>query len=264
MARLYSKSQRKKKEKKIRVRTDFPFARILFLGIVLLVLAGSAVYGVKHFFLRSAFFLIKEVLVNKTKDYDFNDGEKDVRKNYLGKNIFTVDLKKARLYISNKYPELKKVEVRRVLPDVLEINIIARRPLAVIEGGQKIIIDREGVVLPFGAGAERLIVIKGSGFFLTKPARGVKLSNGALEKALTLIGGLEEKMLDYKNEIEFVDVSDRGNVVFGMKGVAVKMGTSEFSDKIVRLRGILQNPKIDFKGIKYIDLRFDDVVISPK
>ena len=41
-------------------------------------------------------------------------------------------------------------------------------------------------------------------------------------------------------------------------------GERDFSEKVIKLRQILRDPNIDMKDINYIDLRFQDAVISPK
>ncbi|MFC1644293.1 cell division protein FtsQ/DivIB, partial [Candidatus Omnitrophota bacterium] len=144
--------------------------------------------------LNSQFFTIKEIEVNESRGSSFAEGKQKLEKLYVGQNIFTVDLKQAQALIEKDFPELRKVEVRRNLPDELEIDILSREPIAVIAAGKGIVIDREGVVLALGEGDGDLVKIKGIKFFLIRPSRGEKVKSGVLSKALVLLEGLRKKM----------------------------------------------------------------------
>ena len=62
-------------------------------------------------------------------------------------NLFDLDLKVLREKLE-EVPEIEKVEIRRVLPDTLDIQITERVPVAFIERvNGKLLIDREGVVI---------------------------------------------------------------------------------------------------------------------
>ena len=83
-------------------------------------------------------------------------------------------------------------------------------------------------------------------------------------RALVLLEGMRKKMSSEKKYIEYIDISDRNNILLGIHGVPIKMGADNFSRKIDDLKGILKDPDISMRDINYIDLRFDDAVISPK
>ena len=227
-------------------------------------LLAGAFFGMRHFFLNSGFFAVKEIVINKDRGYPFEAGERRLEKLYLGRNIFSVDLKQVEMLTEREFPRLRKVEVRRRLPDRLEIDIAGRSPAAVIDGRRTVIIDREGVVLDVGGSGRDLVKIKGINFFLTLPSRGEKVDNETLDKALVLLEGLRGKMGLGAKEIDYIDISDRKNIVLGVYGVQVKMGTGDFSRKIEDLKEITQDPGVKMGDIKYIDLRFEDAVISPK
>ena len=227
-------------------------------------LSGGAFYGAWHFFLNSPFFAIKEIAVNRHSGYSFREGERKLKRLYIGRNIFTVDLKQVQMLIKKDFPQLKKVEVRRGLPEALEIDIVSREPAAVIDAGGGIVIDAEGVVLSVGEKAKGLVKIKGIGFFLNMPSRGEKITNRVLERVLVLLDGLRAKMRENIKDIEYIDVSGRNTILFGISGVTVKMGTDDFSGKIDELKEILNDPDVNMGDIKYIDLRFEDPVMSLK
>jgi cell division septal protein FtsQ len=167
--------RRTSKKKKMRDRAEGFLPAKVFSARPILVLflcaalIGGAFYGIRHFFLNSSFFAIREIVVNKDLGYSFREGERKLERLYLGRNIFTVDLKQVQVLIKNDFPQFKKVEVRRNLPEALEVDIVSRGPAALIDTGGGIIIDAEGVVLNVGEKSEGLIKIKGISFFLNRP-----------------------------------------------------------------------------------------------
>jgi len=209
----------------------------------------------------SRFFAIEEVSISSDRGYAFAAGRKKLERLYLGRNIFSVDLDHTATLIKNDFPQLRKVEVRRRLPEVLEVDIVSRRPAARIHSAG-VVIDREGVVLAAGEKEDGLVTIRGLNFFLNVPARGSKVRNASLEKALILISGLNRKMPGRKEEIEYIDIADSKNLILGISGVTVKMGADDLAGKIDALNDILTDPNVDTDDVNYIDMRFDEPVIS--
>lgn len=233
---------------------------LVFFAVVL----GGVAFGLNYFFMNSEFFTVREIFVNKDKSYPFKEGEAKLNHAYAGRNIFLVNLKDIQADLKADFPQLKKIEVRRRFPDRLEVDIITRDPVAVIEYNGGVVIDREAVVVGVGYKPEGLLKIRGVGFFLNMPAKGDKVSTQTLEKGLVLLDGVRQKMSANIKNITYIDVSDKNNIVLGVLGVAVKMGADDFSHKLDRLNDMLRDPKLNLKEINYIDLRFKDAVISPK
>lgn len=242
-----------------------PFAgKLVLMVIIYAALIGGAVYGLRYFFLNSDFFTVKEIYVNKDKGAALKESEVKLNRLYSGRNIFLVDLKQAQSMIKDEYPQLKKVEVRRQFPDRIEIDMIMREPVAVIEYGGGVVIDREAVVVSTGVKVEGLIKIRGVGFFLNMPSKGDRIKNPMLEKGLVLLDGVYKKMGPNIKNINYVDISDKNNIILCIHGVNVKMGADDFSHKIDRLNDMLRDSKLHLQEINYIDLRFKDAVIAPK
>ena len=232
--------------------------------LVFLLAAGALAAGGWYYFFKSSAFSIESIVINKPRGYVFTVGENKLKRLYSGRNIFAVDLDQVETLVRNEYPQLRNVEVKRDLPNTLEVDIVSREPFAYLDTAGGIVLDREGMVLSSGDVPEGIIKIKGINFFLTKPTVGSKVDNAALDKALILIEGLRKKTRVSREEINYIDISDKNNIVVGVKGVEIKMGIDDFSRKLDDLRGILEDPQIKMGGIRYIDLRFDNPVISPK
>jgi hypothetical protein len=100
---------------------------------------------------------VKEVMpivINAKKDGNDDSGsntenkipEKKVNQKEL-LNLFDLDLKVLREKLE-EVPEIEKVEIRRILPDTLDIQITERIPVAFIERmNGAFLVDREGVVI---------------------------------------------------------------------------------------------------------------------
>ncbi|MDD4012740.1 MAG: FtsQ-type POTRA domain-containing protein [Candidatus Omnitrophica bacterium] len=258
---------RKKQQKKKQKKSGASSGKLGGTVVTMAIYAGLAVlalYGMRHFFLKSDVFTVREIYVNKDKNYPFKEGEIKLNRMYSGRSIFLVDLKAVQALVKKDFPQLKKIEVRRKFPDRIEVDIVTREPVAFIDYAGGVVVDREAVVIMTGSRPEGLIRIKGMGFFLNVPGKGERVKNAMLEKGLVIVDGLRRKMARDLGDIDFIDISDRNNIILGIKGVAVKMGSDDFSEKIDRLTAMLRDPKLDIKGINYIDLRFRDAVIAPK
>ena len=238
--------------------------RFVLVVLLCVIVLGGVLYSLWYFFQNTRYFDISEIVVNKEGSYAFWEGEDKLKSLYLGRNIFNVSPKDLEILIKDDAPQLKKVVVRRVMPNRLEIDVIPREPEAFISSGRGFIIDKEAVVLARGGNEKDLVEIKGMRFFFSAPSRGEKIDSAMLDKALTLLGELREKRISPKYDVESINISDKNNIQLEVVGVAVKMGSSGFPQKIVKLKEIFEDPDVNAEDIEYIDLRFDKPIISPR
>jgi hypothetical protein len=90
------------------------------------------------------------------------------------------------------------------------------------------------------------------------------VENAMLDKALTLLEELREKRVLSEYRAESINISDKNNIQLEILGVVVKMGSSDFPKKIMKLKEIFEDPDVNVEDIEYIDLRFDSPIISPR
>ncbi len=159
---------------------------------------------------------------------------------------------------------MKTVEVRRTLPDRLEIDVRVRPPVAVVAYGNGLTIDQEAVILKSGDPSGDLIKIKGVSFFLRTPRPGENIMSRNLGKAIELIEAIRSAGFARWHKVKSLDISDKNNFTVLISGTQIKMGSAGFKQKVKKLGEILDDPKIDLADIGYIDLRFEKPVISPK
>ena len=261
-------SKRKTSKKKKKQSFSFSDGKKLVAKILIILIisgafiAGSA-YGVGYFLIHSDIFTVKEIVLNKDADFLFSEGEARLREMYLGRNIFTIDLNQVKTLIRSNYSKFGKIEAHKNLPDILEIDIIKRGPVAVIDYAGGVTIDEEGYVLSMGEDLQDLPKIEGMRF-LKRPRVGKKIRNISLDRVYILLNSIDENMSDFKKNIDYISVSDEENTVLSISGIKIKMGSNNFPAKVKQLTTIFNDSDMKIKGIESIDLRFDNAVISPK
>ncbi|MGB2599235.1 MAG: FtsQ-type POTRA domain-containing protein [Candidatus Omnitrophota bacterium] len=239
-------------------------SKLVLIGLLCIVVTGGFFYGIWYFLHNDPFFTINSVSVNEEGDYSLWKGKDRLGRLYAGRNIFSVNPAEIEIMIRDEAPQLDTVTVRRIMPDRLEIDVVPRRPVAFIDAGEPVIIDAEAIVLSREGSTGDLVQIKGIRFFFSSPSVGERIDNAMLSKALALLDALREKGISGKIPVKFIDISDRNDIQFSILDVRIKMGNSGFPGKIIKLKEILDDPDVDIKDIKYIDLRFEKAVISPK
>lgn len=257
--KIVKRIRKQKDESKKGAPKKVPTKKILYFVIVLALITGTYL-----FFLNSPYFKLDSVeVVDGSRATRLEKG--DLLRTYKGRNIFDIDIRSLSFRIKNEYPVIKDAIVRRVMPDTLEIEIIPRAAIARIKSrGDFIPIDRTGMVLSGERGNGKLPVITGFSMWL-RPRVGEALKNEQLESGFLLMDALKESSISQGHSVTTIDVSNYKNLSFYFKnGIEVKIGGEDFPARLKKLKKTIANPDLDKSNIKYIDLRFKDVVIGPK
>ena len=184
-----------------------------------------------------------------------------------GENLIALDLVSVQQAVKSRHPEFKEVLVRRVLPNRVEVMLKRRTPAAQVDFKRFIQVDRDLVILP-GAGTvpfKNLTVIQGAPYPRQGVNIGVILSDMITKKALFLIGLVRQTNLLKKHVLSKVDISDPKNVSFFVdQTIEIKIGENHWRERLKILEQTLKSVELDASKIRYIDLRFDDVVIGPQ
>lgn len=232
---------------------------------ILLILVIFLLYlGVKTIFIDSPYLQIKSIKVIGKVDYAKLE-DLNIFQSVKGKNIFTVNVRDIASVIHENYPEFKKVTVRRVMPDMLEIVIISRVPIALVKIFKHFYIDEEGVVLSDDIKVKKdLPVISGISIW-SRPKRGEAIRSNRINSALAILKLVKQTGMAANYDIKRIDVSDIKNVIFYLDdNLEIKMGHGNLLEKLNKLSTMLSDPKIDINNLSYIDLRFKDIVMGPK
>ncbi len=185
-----------------------------------------------------------------------------------GENSITLDLVNVQEVIKRKHPEFKEVRVRRVLPSRIEVLLKRRTPIAQIAFSSHYIqVDKALVMLP-GSSAfpfRNLTILEG----VPVPSKGLQVGvtvrDASTVKALRLAELIKQSDILRKHELTKIDISDAKNIVLTVDGdIEIRIGSTHLVERLKILAETLKNVDFDRAKIRYIDLRFDDVVIGPR
>ncbi|MEW6557486.1 MAG: FtsQ-type POTRA domain-containing protein [Elusimicrobiota bacterium] len=210
--------------------------------LILLVVLGFAVNKISRFLLTSPIFNVKSIdvsgntLVSQTAILDCLD--------FCRKNIFRLNLKKTETQLTEKFPALKKVYIKRRLPNKIISKIEEKIPLAEIAvSNNRIGID------------EHLNVFVVPKSYRQLPRISENLTLEYKSVCLKFLKNIRELPV-YKN-ITAVTATSVDDIVFFMNnGCKVCIGSSENSEnKINYLEKVFTNLEIEGKKAQYINMR---------
>ena len=231
-----------------------------------LALAGLLFGSVVAYALNSPTFQLEEVRIlnigSITPEQAFQFCELN-----KGENLVRIDLVGVQQVIKRKHPEFKEVRVRRVLPNRVEVLLKRRTPIAQVAFSRYVQIDKDLVILPGSSPVpfKNLTVIEGTPTPREGLAVGVSIRDGATKKAIKLADLIKRSHILRQHLLTKVDITDAKNMAFIVDGdIEIKIGDSHVIERLKILDQTLRNVELDRTKIRYIDLRFDDVVIGPR
>ncbi len=232
-----------------------------------LALAGIFFGGVLAYAMNSSAFQLRDVKILNAGPMNYEQAFEfcDLRP---GENLITLDLVAVQQVIRRKHPEFKEVRVSRVLPNRVEVVLKRRTPAAQIAFGSRFVqMDRDLVILPGSANApfKNLTVIDGAVVPKTGLFVGSSLTDPMTKKALKLTEIIRQSELSKKHVLTSIDIRDPKNVSFYFDGdLEIRVGGNHFIERLKILEQTTKNIELDRSKVRYVDLRFDDVVIGPR
>ncbi|MBF0253874.1 MAG: cell division protein FtsQ/DivIB [Candidatus Omnitrophica bacterium] len=170
--------------------------------------------------------------------------------------------------IRRYFPEYQRIQVRRNLPNEIRIDLIERLPVARLRLDREVLIDETGVVLADApASGEPVPLILGVPEPDESVTKGVRIQFRPLEQAIKLIGEVSARNILKNHRLTVCDISDPRNVILRIDdSIDIRMGSRNLSDKLRKLADAVEidDLNIDPKKVRYIDLRFDDIIIGPR
>jgi cell division septal protein FtsQ len=163
----------------------------------------------------------------------------------------------------SKNPWLAKVKVRRYFPHTLSIEVTERVPVAIVSMSYLYYLDTAGEVFkPLNEG-DRLDFPILTGLSEEEMGKDPKGSRDAMKRTLEIIALLKERdvfKLDDVSEIHY----DKGygfTLFTANAGIPVKLGNSNFDEKLARLARIYREVQAQLPQLEYIDLDYNDKII---
>lgn len=231
-----------------------------------LAVVGTLFGGVIAYAVNSPTFQLQEVKVlnagTLTPEQAFKFCELQ-----RGENLITLDLVNVQQVVKRKHPEFKEVSVRRVLPNRIEVLLKRRTPVAQIAFSRYVQIDKDLVVLPGSSTIpfKNLTIIEGTPIPREGLYVGVTARDAATKKALKLVEVIKRSNVLHKHLLTKIDIGDPKNITLVVDSdIEIKIGGNHFIERLKILDQTLKTVDLDKAKIRYIDLRFDDVVIGPR
>ena len=182
-----------------------------------------------------------------------------------GENLIQLDLVNVQQVIRRSHPEFKEVKVRRVLPNRVEVILRRRTPVAQVAYSRYVQIDKDLVVLPGSSTApfRNLPAIEGAPLPRGGLAIGAVVSDPATQKALRLMDVIKRSNILRKHVLSKIDIADPRNLTLVVdNAIEIRIGNSHYIERLKILDQTLKTQELDPARVKYIDLRFDDVVVG--
>ncbi len=184
-----------------------------------------------------------------------------------GVNILGVSLTKVRKQLE-AHPWITSAQVRRDLPDRLEINLTERVPMAVLDMGQRFLMDDMGVVFKRYSPDDPVRVPVVTGLRITDVSTDDEHPTGPYEKVVEFLR-IQKKNADAAPgigiQLVHVDRELGLTAVTGDARVAVRLGYGNFDEKLKRLHYVLYNLNRR-EGIQAASIDLSDVdrvVVQP-
>jgi len=264
MARKKNKQRRKARSGRNKpnflVQAVFSF----FPYVISFGLVGSLIGGSYAFAVQSDLFALKTIVIK-----NFKPLSEEERFAFAGleKNqwLLTVDLVEAEQRIRKSHPEYKDVKVHRVLPNAVLIDLKKRLPFARVRLDQTYWIDPTGVVLPPGEERDKdypliLGVPKPRGRITV----GSRIRYRTLDQAIQLLSDIQAQETLQDHALTQLDISDKRDFVLQIdKRIDIHMGFRNWAEKLNKLAEAVESLEIHPDKVRYIDLRFDDIIIGP-
>lgn len=240
-----------------------PFIKFLFVAIVVLGIGYAVAGQLRRHFMQSDFFKIQSIVVDPSLQFiDSSD-----LKYIIGKNIFTVDLRTVKRQLSHKYPQASDLRVNRRFPN--QVSIVAKRRVPFIQiplAQQTAVLDEEGVLLSLEEKPDKdLPIIVGSNPVNVRPILGLPFRVDNMPVAVKVM-----KLFSANNELKSysvaeINIANMSKIYFTLtSGLQVIIDKDDVAQKMRILSVILAQDALDFKDIKYVDLRFKEPIIGKK
>jgi len=247
--------------------TDFKETFVKRAAITAVTVIFILVLGllVKAFLYRSDYFRLKVV---ETRAVFLDQRAAQAMNNqlvnlYKGRNVFMIPLRSVSSAIRSAYADVRDVAVRIALPDKLVIDLKLRKPVAFVRNSKYYPIDEEGVVLPPVSTPESMKDLPAIDGIDLRYSRKGPSRNLAL--AIELLSQIRQARFMAQYGVSVINAADPRSMSFYMKnGLEVKIGSEDFEDRLEALARTLKDPRLVLDKIKYIDVRFEDVIIGPK
>ena len=182
----------------------------------------------------------------------------------IGENSFELDLERAARDLT-EHPVVRSASVRRRLPDTVDILLVERAPVALVDLEGLCAVDEEGVIL--GSYPEEMPDLPLlTQFSPPSDLNGGRLAGPGLDEVLRFLAATRRMDPSQVEEISEARLEGRKGATLHLKGHAfeVKVQGEDTERQWAKLRAALSCSEIVAGQPMYLDLRFDgQIVVGP-
>ena len=179
-----------------------------------------------------------------------------------------LDLHRIKSRLGAEHPDLERIVVRRAWPDTLTVLFRKRIPVAQIAAGRYYWVDGQGVLLPtvLNEPDPAFPVIVGAAPEVATAKPGRRLSAAMLDRALAVIVEFDRCRPLRPFRLARIQAQDERSFAIVLdNGVEIRLGPASLTSKAKALGAVLAQWSKDPQALpKYIDLRFEQVIIGPR
>lgn len=160
-------------------------------------------------------------------------------------------------------PWVRSAEVERIFPRQVNIRVIERKPLAIINLGYLYYLDHSGVVFKVLGPKDSFNYPVVTGFDREELLKDPELGRTKLAQVIGLVEDLEQRSQFGLDQISEIHQEQNGGLtLFTLTGgVKVKLGEGNLPGKLDRLERIYARLKPRLEVLDYIDLNVDKRII---
>ncbi len=249
------------RKKKLKIPTSL--IKYTLLLVFLIGVCFGLYKGITLLLTKTEYFKVKTIVIDPSLQFI---NRRDLVR-VKGKNIFLIDLKDFEKKLNRKYPQVSHLKLVKRFPDQIVIAAKKRLPAVQVRIDDKFcILDSNGVALEISKKiAKNTTLILGTKFKRIAPVLGLTLKSERVNFALNIVNTfkLQKELLSYS--IENINVADLSKIqILLNNGLEVIVDKDKVSRNIRILAVILSQRQIDFKEVKYLDLRFKEPIIGKK
>lgn len=229
--------------------------------------AGGIFFGVRQVLYADPRLSIKEVAVyppfalSRTR-------RQNLETNVLGRNIFSVDLKRLATNLQGN-PEVQNARVTRSFPSSLSVYIKTRRPIALIQFSPKSaygLISEDGMILDIMKEPDPSFVpVEAYGMGLNAPVIGKKIPGSAFPEVVRFLDAYWKHPVSKQEQLTRVFIDHTGNISITLgEGPNIRLGKrpAERLETLEKMMYLLDGEGREL--IEYVDLQYDNVIVKRK
>jgi cell division protein FtsQ len=245
----------KKGEPDSRTRRFLKGVKWLGLSISLLFLIGIGLpRGIRR---ADSLFTVKRIMVTGNRYHSLGE-ILDAAGFTVSRSIFSADLKEAVRRVE-KLPNVKNVEIQRIFPDIIGINVVEYRPVAVLNGDRPVLMDNEGTILELDLRSAKIDLPVLTGMYVQG-----KLCRERFKKAQTILQVIGKRNFPVK--ISEINLSYGDNITLYPDVVPIRilLGGGELEEQLEKLIIAWDRLESRVKPLACLDLRFRrQIVLKP-